>query len=191
MIQEDCPPRINTVNNRLFDNECDQCGLTITFADDASIVIKCKRGEDLAVSNHLDSILSKLQLFLKSNFLQLNVGKTQLLRVISRQQLPANNGENIKLQAVDKDGKRISPTKSAKILGITVSNNFLSSQHLEVGKESIVSKCKRNIGALKFAVGGSSMAIKKRLAEARIMSRIVYGIQLWGAGSTDTVIRRI
>ena len=47
------------------------------------------------------------------------------------------------------------------------------------------------LGALKFAAGGSSFSVKKRLAEAIIMSRIVYGIQLWGSGSAKSVIRRV
>ena len=60
-----------------------------------------------------------------------------------------------------------------------------------VGKDSIICKCKKAIGALKFATGGSSFKIKKRLAEAVIMSRILYAIQLWGSGATDTVIRKV
>ena len=47
------------------------------------------------------------------------------------------------------------------------------------------------LGALKFAAGGSALEIKKRLAEAVIMSRLTYGTQLWGAGSAMTVIRRV
>ena len=35
------------------------------------------------------------------------------------------------------------------------------------------------------------LLLKKRLAEACIMSRITYGIQLWGPGSTPSVVRRI
>ena len=47
------------------------------------------------------------------------------------------------------------------------------------------------LGALKLAAGGSAFTVKKRLAEAVILSRLTYGIQLWGAGSTMTVINRI
>ena len=47
------------------------------------------------------------------------------------------------------------------------------------------------LGALKFAAGGSHLHIKKRLVEAVIMSRIMYGIQFWGSGSSKTVVRRI
>ena len=39
VIQENCPHRGNIINNRLFDNDCDQCGLTITIADDTLIVL--------------------------------------------------------------------------------------------------------------------------------------------------------
>ena len=70
-------------------------------------------------------------------------------------------------------------------------NNLLWSQYLELGKESIISKCKKNIGALKFAAGGSNSTIKKRLADAVIMSRLIYGIQIWGAGSSDSTIRKV
>ena len=150
-----------------------------------------QKREDAEISSYLDRILSRLEGFLKVNHLQLNVNKTQLLRVTTRQQITANKGENIKLTAVDKEGKRITPKNSAKILGITVQSNLLWSQHLEIGKDSILSKCKKSIRALKFAARGSSPSIKKRLADAVIMSRLMYGIQLWGAGSSNTVIRRI
>ena len=105
--------------------------------------------------------------------------------------MAANGEESVSLEAVDKDGKHIMPKNSAKILGLTVQNNFLWSQHLDIGKDSIICKCKKAIGALKFAAGGSSFKIKKRLAEAVIMSRILYAIQLWGSGATDSVIRKV
>ena len=54
----------------------------------------------------------------------------------------ANKGENILLEARDKDDKQIAPKPSAKILGITVSNNLLWSHHLDKGKEAIIPKCK-------------------------------------------------
>ena len=63
VILSDCD--VNPCNNRLFGYDCDKCGLTITFADDASIVLKCKRGEDNVVSTHLDRLLAKLELFLR------------------------------------------------------------------------------------------------------------------------------
>ena len=124
VTQEVCVHKKNNANSDLFGDNCEECRITITFADDASIVLKCKRGEDAKISSHLDRILSKLESFLKVNCLQLNVNKTQLLRVTTRQQLTANQSEKICLMAVDKEGKRITPNNSAKILGITVQSDF-------------------------------------------------------------------
>ena len=90
----------------------------------------------------LDQLLNRLKTFLKSNCLQLNIDKTQLLRVTPRQKLVANGGEGILLQAMDKDNNRIKPSNTAKILGLSVNNNFLWTSHLEYGKDAIVPKCK-------------------------------------------------
>ena len=70
-------------------------------------------------------------------------------------------------------------------------NNLLWNHHLELGKDSILSKCKKSIGALKFAAGGSNFNIKKRLADAVVMSRLIYAIQIWGAGSSDSTLRKV
>ena len=124
VTSENCTHRQNNENNDLFGHNCKDCGITITFADDASIVLNCKRGDDNKISSQLDRILVKLENFLKVNCLQLNINKTQLLRVTTRQQLAANKGEKISLSAVDKEGKHISPNSSAKILGLTVQSNL-------------------------------------------------------------------
>ena len=72
-----------------------------------------------------------------------------------------------------------------------VNNNLIWSSHLESGKDCLVTKCKKMLGALKFAAGGSNFTVKKRLVEAVIMSRLTYGIQLWGTGSAMSVLKRI
>ena len=88
----------------------------------------------------------------------------------------ANKGENILLEARDKDDKQIAPKPSAKILGITVSNNLLWSHHLDKGKEAIINNCKKKLGTNKFAAGNSPFGVRKRLAEAIIILKITYGI---------------
>ena len=94
MLTEYCGHIDENLNEgNLFDMECDKCGLSITFADDASILIKAKRGECGTISRKLDDLLEQLKNFLKANSLQLNIDKSQLLRITSRQQLVANGGE--------------------------------------------------------------------------------------------------
>ena len=111
---------ISTNYRDIFDQECDKCSLLISFADDDSIVLQSKGGQYIETSRKLDLLHSKLELFIKSKGLQLNINKTQLLHVTPRQQIVANSGENILLEVLDKDENRIKPKSAARILGLTV-----------------------------------------------------------------------
>ena len=86
VLLENCD-HIDMINNseNLFGQDCDLCGSIITFADDATIVLKAKRGQCLEMSHKLHNLLNNLEIFLKANILQLNIDKTQLLRVTPRQ----------------------------------------------------------------------------------------------------------
>ena len=94
-----------------------------------------------------------------------------------------NNNENIK------DGNNIRPKPTSKVLGITFSSNLTWTHHLEKGTDAILSKCKQKLAALKYVASGCTLKQKKLLADACIMSRITYGIQIWGIGPTNSVIR--
>ena len=91
-----------------------------------------------------------IQKFLAANNLKLNIIKTQLLRCASRQQHVGNRGDKILLEARDENGDKIKPSDSAKILGITFNKTLSWTNHLEVGKDSLVQKLKKRLGALKF-----------------------------------------
>ena len=75
VLTEDCCHNAVSVTTRLFGHQCDECGITVTFADDASVIMKCKRGEDINVSRKLDASLIKLEEFLQANYLQLNINR--------------------------------------------------------------------------------------------------------------------
>ena len=147
----------------LFDYECDICRILITFTDDLTIILKAMKHNSDEVSLILDEILVMLEEFLGSNNLQLNIDKTQLLRITTRQQIVANKGEKICLQALDSDGNNNRPKESAKVLGLTVNSNLNWIGHLSKGKDSIISKCKAKIGALKFSAKNSSLMTKNNL----------------------------
>ena len=150
VVSENCSHNcVQNHNGDLFDQDCDMCGILITFADDATIILKTRRDEWKETSDKLDTLFSRFKLFLRSNSLQLNINKTQLLRVTLRQQLVSNKGEKVLLEVVDKDNNKIAPKPLAKILGLTVNNNLIWSSHLEKGKDSIIPKCKKNDRSLK------------------------------------------
>ena len=184
---------IEHMNNSeyLFNNECKICGIFINYADDSTIILKCDKEDYIICSNKLDHILSKMSEFLAANFLKLNIDKTQILRTTSRQQLAENKGEKIKLNALDGNGKNIVPSNTAKILGLTFSNNLTWAAHLERGKEAVLTKTRKKLGALKNVAKNCSQHFKKRLADACVMSRLVYGIQIWGFGVRPNTMKKV
>ena len=75
-------------------------------------------------------------------------------------------------------------------MGITFSSNLTWTHHLEKGTDAILSKCKQKLAALKYVANGCTIKQKKLLADACIMSRITYGIQIWGNMASPSVIYR-
>ena len=80
----------------------------ITFADDSSIILRGMKGDDEELSLKIDSKLVSISDFLAANNLKMNIGKTKLIRVVSRQQHSGNGEGKILLKAMDKKVKRIS-----------------------------------------------------------------------------------
>ena len=189
----ECEHKIKQINltEFLFDDPCEKCGIILTFADDSSLTIKTTKKENISAAKKLDTILSKLENFLKLNNLKLNIDKTELIRITTSQQLTANGQESLKLQAKNSKGENITPSKTAKILGITFQSNLNWSSHFEKSKEAIINKCKKKLGALKFVAKFASINSKKKLANGCIMSRLTYGIQVWGLNINKTPLKKI
>ena len=144
----------------------------MSFADDSTIVFRGKKGEDRSLSMKIDNQLLRVNDFLAANNLKLNISKTQLLRTASRQQHAGNKKENIKLQAKNEKDEHIVPTNSAKILGIIFNKTLTWRDFIEVGKEAMVIKLKKKLGALKFAGKYATYKARLKLANGCIMSII-------------------
>ena len=98
---------------------------------------------------------------LAANNLKLNIDKTKLVYITSRQQLVANGPENLKLSATNSKGECIKPSLTAKILEVTFQNNLNWLYHFERGGEAVLSKCKKKLGALQFVTKNSTIKVKK------------------------------
>ena len=96
----------------------------------------------------IGNISQSLQIY--SSRRKLNISKTQILRTTSRQQHVSNQQEKIILDAKDNKGENIKPSNSAKILGIIFNKSLIWREFLEVGKDAMVGKLKRKLGALKY-----------------------------------------
>ena len=65
------------------------------------------------------------------------------------------------------------------------------SDFLESGKEAMIPKLKKKLGALKFTCKYASYKAKEKLAHGCIMSTLTYGIQVWGIHCKPTVMKRV
>ena len=74
IMTQECEHNV-THSGDLFDSDCSICGIVVSFADDASIIIRMRRGECLQISIELDSTLTNLKIFPQSNGLKLNTEK--------------------------------------------------------------------------------------------------------------------
>ena len=180
----------NENNDELFGNDCSKCGLMITFADDSTVILETMKHDYEEVSRKLDNILDLIENFLKENNLKLNKDKTNLIRTTTRQQLAKNGSEKVKLTTLDSKGKPIVPKNNVKLLGLNISSNLTWTHHLETGKEAVFSKCKKRLGALKFVGKNASVKTKKLLANACIMSKLLYGITIWGTLGRKNITKK-
>ena len=164
---------------------------TLTFVDDSSVNFLIDRNDGPLIFQKLDLLLEKLKYFLAIHCLKLNCDKTELIRITSRQQLAANGPENLILAATNSKGENIKPENTAKILGITFQNNLNWAQHFETGENAILGKCKKKLGALKNVAKNTSIPFKKRLADGCIMSRLIYGISIWGLSINKSPLKKV
>merc|ERR1712105_329572 len=157
----------------------------------SSLIFSGTKKDNNMLANKIDHKLLEIEKFLGNNNLKMNVSKTELLRSTTRQQITRNKAETFKLQSLDENGLQIVPNKKAKILGVVFSDNLTWANHLETGKSAIIPNCKRKLGALKHTSNRASFKDKKRLADGVIMSRLTYGIAIWGLNAAKTTINKV
>ena len=109
------------------------------FADDTSITLSAKTVANLKLA--VTSELNNLTCWLRANKLSLNVAKTELMIIRSRQRLNAQC-EEINISIDDRTIKRVDHTKSP---GLTIDAQLSWSKHVD----EISKKVSSAIGALK------------------------------------------
>ena len=110
------------------------------FADDTNITLSAKTVADLKIA--VTSEIHNLTCWLRANRLSLNVAKTELMIIGSRQRLNAQC-EEIDISIDDRTIKRVDHTKS---LGLTIDAQLSWSKDVD----EICKKASSAIGALKF-----------------------------------------
>ena len=175
--------KYNDMNVNLFKDDCHSCGSLPSYADDSTFV--CSSSSRQENQNRITEVLEKLRLFLNTNQLTINKSKTVLLESMLYQRRTTINGEPPTLETIDEKGnpKIISTNKEALLLGGTFHESTSWKAHIETGDEAILPKLRKKLGMLKFISRGMDKKSKLLLANAYIISRIIYLLPLWGGTS--------
>ena len=142
-----------------------------TFVDDVTIPIYLENDQtDLRMlNNKMDTI----EMYMKSNLLQLNREKTQLL-IISERKKPK---ETLYLQA---QPKNVYTTKNFTFLGIEVEDNLQWNSYIENSKYNLISQLKKRLVALRHLKKYADEKMMKQYANGIFLSKVLYGAELWG-----------
>ena len=139
------------------------------FADDTSITLSAKTVADLKLA--VTSELNNLTCWLRANKLSLNVAKTELMIVGSRQRLNTQC-EEINISIDDKTIKRVDHIKS---LGLTIDAQLSWSKHVD----AISKKVSSAIGALKRVRPFIPTDVAIQIYNALILPHFDYCSPVW------------
>ena len=182
---ENCINEVHENNERLFGNNCDQCGQVVLYADDLTYHIANKHRVQNQLRINLN--MSRLEAFLTDNELAVNAGKTALKECMLKQKKARMHGDPPHLVVRSRTGelKVIKDTKYFRVLGATIQQNLGWSDHLEKGDKASFPRIRRQLGAMKIMANQLPRGSKKLLMEGFLISKFQYLITLWGSGVSN------
>ena len=139
------------------------------FADDTNITLSAKTVADLKIA--VTSELNNLTCWLRANRLSLNVAKTELMIIGSRQRLNTQC-EEIDISIDDRTIKRVDHTKS---LGLTIDAQLSWSKHVD----EICKKASSAIGALKRVRPSIPTDVAVQIYNVLILPHFDYCSPVW------------
>ena len=174
----------------LFGDNCRSCGSVPSYADDATYVVESKTREISQIK--IEEATTKLKNFLNSQNLCVNMEKTCILETMVKQKRSRLKGEqpSLSIQKESGESTTILPKKHIRLLGINLEENLAWNSHLLHGEKAILPALRKQLGALKHISKEIPMKSRRTLANGLIVSRILYGITIWG-GTYETNIRKM
>ena len=143
----------------------------ILFADDTNLFVNGK--DTLEVVDKINSILSKLKLYLEANFLHINVGKSKFIQFKTPRQISRNECDvdikfgNTPLQQV----------KSIKFLGVIIDEKLNWAKHTQ----HVVCKVRSSIAQLYGMRKVIPKNLRKSVYNSIVNAQMSYAIPVWGA----------
>jgi hypothetical protein len=135
------------------------------YADDTQVYGSCRAEEVGTFFNRLTKCVDDVALWMRSNRLQMNAGKTEYMwfttpRRIQQQQLPAG--------AISIDGHDLLPVASARDLGVYFDSDLSIRRHIDV----ITTRCYATLRQLRAVRRYVSQPVMQSLVTSLVLSRL-------------------
>ena len=93
--------------------------------------------------------------------------------------------------AIEIGGDMITPSSSERILGVTLERNLSVNLHLITGNSSLHKEVALKMRALWLVRKYLSFKSRKMTAWGLVMSKLLYGIEVWGPSATEKQINQM
>ena len=164
--------------NSLYSIHCHSCGGVCSFADDSTITVS--RADPSELNMIVDMKYKQVEKYMAANKLVLNSKKTHLLIMSTpyRHRNQGNFGINLNTGT-----EIIQPSYSEKLLGGLITNDFKFNHHLKDNERSVFKSLTSRVNALAKISILSPFKVRKMIANAIVISKLIYLIQWWGGCS--------
>ena len=88
---ENCENPAHQKKSQIFGENCEDCGMLVNYADDATYVVANKHRQLNQLK--INQVIKKLETYLNDNELAINVGKTALLEAMIKQKKGRTPGD--------------------------------------------------------------------------------------------------
>ena len=180
MIDKDCQKPAHRETETLFPSNCQECGTIPSFTDDSTYVMKTKTRAQS--QEKVTQVTEKMKTYLNSQDLVVNISKTSMLENMVKQKRSKLKGTQPEILTVNNKGedKIIRPARYIHLLGVNWEQNLTWNSHISTGEKALLPSIRQLLGSLKYISGQVPIKSKIILANSLIMSKLVYGIALWG-----------
>ena len=150
-----------------------------TYADDSTFHVAGKNRED--IQTKIVDKLGKIEEFLSSNKLTINVEKTRIMEIMLKQKRSRMKGSPPTLTVGSGQQEEIiSTTSECFLLGGTLQYNLSWQAQVETGMNAVLPQIRAKLGALKYCCKNLPINSKKLLATGLIISKLIYLLPVYG-----------
>ena len=152
---------------------CQQCGSIVCYVDDCTY----GKGETdpVVLSEKLTTQYKVISDYMAANNLVINADKTHLVVMGSKKTAARRN--EVFLRAGE---HRIQPTRTEKLLGAIICEDFKWKEHILNHEESVVRQLTSRINGLTKVCCSASQKTRLRVANGIFISKLCYLVELWG-----------